>query len=168
MLTATGAYLVYLLIYTAIGTGPYGLTLLFWVVFLGLAILLNIRDLRRQWISKPLLDIFRKIMPEMSETEAAALEAGTVWWDGELFSGRPDWNKLLETPVPKLADAEQRFLDNEVEELCGMLDEWKITHEWGDLPPEVWDYLKKKGFFAFIIPKRYGGKEFSALMNSET
>jgi acyl-CoA dehydrogenase len=168
LLAATGAYLVYLLVYTAIGTGPYWLALLFWIVFLGLAILLNIRDLRRQWISKPLLELFRKVMPEMSETEAAALEAGTVWWDGELFSGRPDWNKLLEVPVPKLADEEQHFLDNEVEELCGMLDEWKITHEWGDLPPEVWDYLKSKGFFAFIIPKRYGGKEFSALMNSET
>jgi acyl-CoA dehydrogenase len=90
LLAATGAYLVYLLVYTAIGTGPYWLALLFWIVFLGLAILLNIRDLRRQWISKPLLELFRKVMPEMSETEAAALEAGTVWWDGELFSGRPD------------------------------------------------------------------------------
>ncbi|HET7922170.1 MAG TPA: acyl-CoA dehydrogenase, partial [Gammaproteobacteria bacterium] len=168
LLTATGAYLVYLIIYTAIGTGPYSLTLLFWLVFLAFAILLNVRELRRHWISRPLLDLFRKIMPEMSETEAAALEAGTVWWDGELFSGRPDWSKLLETPAPKLSDEEQHFLDHEVEELCGILDEWKITHEWGDLPPEAWAYLKEKGFFAFIIPKRYGGREFSALMNSET
>ncbi len=168
LLMVTAAYLVYLIIYTLIGPGPDWLMLLFWLLFLVIAIPLNIRELRRHWISKPLLDVFRKIMPEMSETEAAALEAGSVWWDGELFSGRPDWKKLLNTPAPKLSDEEQAFLDHEVEELCGMLDEWKITHEWGDLPPPVWDFLKKKGFFAYIIPKRYGGREFSALMNSET
>ncbi|MDE2196181.1 MAG: acyl-CoA dehydrogenase [Gammaproteobacteria bacterium] len=168
LLVATGLYLLYFIIYTLTGTGPDWLTLLYWIIFLAIAIPLNIKELRRHWISKPLLDMFRKIMPEMSETEAAALEAGTVWWDGELFSGRPKWRKLLDTPAPKLSDEEQTFLDNEVEELCGLLDEWKITHEWGDLPPSVWEFLKKKGFFAYIIPKRYGGKEFSALMNSET
>ncbi|HKT32062.1 MAG TPA: acyl-CoA dehydrogenase [Gammaproteobacteria bacterium] len=168
LLVATGLYLLYLIVYTLIGTGPDWLTLLFWIIFLAIAIPLNIKELRRHWISKPLLDVFRKVMPEMSETEAAALEAGTVWWDGELFSGKPNWKKLLDTPAPKLSDEELAFLDNEVETLCGMLDEWKITHEWGDLPPEVWDYLKKKGFFAYIIPKKYGGKQFSALMNSET
>ncbi|MGH8378867.1 MAG: acyl-CoA dehydrogenase [Gammaproteobacteria bacterium] len=168
LLIATGLYLLYFIIYTLIGTGPDWLTLLFWIIFLAIAIPLNIKELRRHWISKPLLDMFRKVMPEMSETEAAALEAGTVWWDGELFSGKPDWKKLLDTPTPKLSDEEQAFLDKEVEELCGMLDEWKITHEWGDLPPPAWEYLKKKGFFAYIIPKQYGGKQFSALMNSET
>ncbi|MGA9852512.1 MAG: acyl-CoA dehydrogenase [Gammaproteobacteria bacterium] len=168
LLVATGLYLLYFIIYTLIGTGPDWLTLLFWIIFLAIAIPLNIKELRRHWISKPLLDVFRKVMPEMSETEAAALEAGTVWWDGELFSGKPDWKKLLNTPAPKLSGEEQAFLDKEVEELCGMLDEWKITHEWGDLPPQAWEYLKKRGFFAFIIPKQYGGKEFSALMNSET
>ncbi|MGH8362512.1 MAG: acyl-CoA dehydrogenase [Gammaproteobacteria bacterium] len=168
LLVATGLYLLYLIVYTLIGTGPDWLTLLFWIIFLAIAIPLNIKELRRHWISKPLLDVFRKVMPEMSETEAAALEAGTVWWDGELFSGKPDWQKLLDTPAPKLSDEEQAFLDDEVEALCGMLDEWKITHEWGDLPPEAWEFLKKQGFFAYIIPKKYGGKEFSAFMNSET
>ncbi|MGH8278017.1 MAG: acyl-CoA dehydrogenase [Gammaproteobacteria bacterium] len=168
LVVATGLYLLYLIVYTLIHTGPYWLALIFWIIFLALAIPLNIKELRRQWLSRPLLEAFRKVMPEMSETEAAALEAGTVWWDGELFSGKPDWHKLLKVPVPKLSEEEQAFLDHEVEELCGMLDDWKITHEWADLPPPVWDFLKHKGFFAYIIPKKYGGKQFSALMNSET
>ena len=164
---ATVAYLIYLAAYTVLGAGPDWLKLLYWGLFLALALPVNIPTLRRAWISRPLLDVFRKIMPEMSETEADALEAGTVWWDGELFSGRPNWPRLLNTPAPKISAEEQAFLDIEVEELCGMLDEWKITHEWCDLPPEAWAYLKKKGFFAMIIPKRYGGREFSALANSE-
>ena len=167
LLIATGAYLVYLAAYQVAGAGPDWLKLLYWLVFLALAVPLNVPAIRRTLVSKPLLDVFRKIMPEMSQTEADALESGTVWWDGELFSGRPNWKRLLNTPAPRLSAEEQAFLDHEVEELCGMLDEWKITHEWCDLPPEAWAYLKQKGFFAMIIPKRYGGREFSALMNSE-
>jgi acyl-CoA dehydrogenase len=167
LLLSSLAYGAFLVVYTVAGAGPDWLKLLFWVVFLVIAVPLNVPALRRAWISKPLLDVFRKIMPEMSQTEADALEAGSVWWDGELFSGRPNWTRLLNTPVPKISAEEQAFLDNEVVELCGMLDEWKITHEWCDLPPEAWAYLKKKGFFAMIIPKRYGGREFSALANSE-
>jgi acyl-CoA dehydrogenase len=164
---ATLAYLVFLIVYTVAGAGPDWLKLLFWALFLVIAVPVNVPAIRRAYVSKPLLDVFRRIMPEMSQTEADALESGSVWWDGELFSGRPNWQRLLNTPAPKLSAEEQAFLDNEVEELCGMLDEWKITHEWCDLPPEAWDYLKKKGFFAMIIPKRYGGREFSALANSE-
>ncbi len=167
LLISSLAYAAFLILYTVAGAGADWLKLLFWVVFLVTAVPLNVPALRRAWISKPLLDVFRKIMPEMSQTEADALEAGSVWWDGELFSGRPNWTRLLNTPVPKISVEEQAFLDNEVVELCGMLDEWKITHEWCDLPPEAWAYLKKKGFFAMIIPKRYGGREFSALANSE-
>ncbi len=171
LVTSTAAYGVFVLLYSLwaiYGEGTDWLALLFWIIFLSIAIPLNIKELRRTWISKPLLDVFRKVLPEMSETEAAALEAGSVWWDGELFSGKPNWKKLLDTPAPKLSEEEQTFLDGPVEELCGMLDEWKITHEWGDLPPQVWEFLKKQGFFAYIIPKQYGGKQFSALMNSET
>ncbi len=167
LLLATAAYLVFLVVYTVAGTGPLWLQFLFWALFLLIAVPLNVPAIRRSYISKPLLDVFRKIMPEMSQTEADALEAGTVWWDGELFSGRPNWQRLLNTPAPKISSEEQAFLDTEVEELCGMLDEWKITHEWCDLPPEAWAYLKRQGFFAMIIPKRYGGREFSALANSE-
>ncbi len=167
LILSTLAYLIYLCAYQALGAGPDWLKLLYWVLFLAIAVPVNVPAIRRGLVSKTLLDVFRKIMPEMSQTEADALESGTVWWDGELFSGRPNWQRLLNTPAPKVSAEEQAFLDHEVEELCGMLDEWKITHVWCDLPPEAWDYLKKKGFFAMIIPKRYGGREFSALMNSE-
>ena len=167
LLLASGAYLIYVVAYDFADTGPVWLQLLLLILYIVIAVPVNILSVRRAYISKPLLDVFRKIMPEMSDTEAAALEAGTVWWDGELFSGRPNWHRLLNTPAPKISAEEQAFLDTEVEELCGMLDEWKVTHEWADLPPEAWSYLKKKGFFAMIIPKRYGGREFSALANSE-
>jgi len=167
LLITTLVYGLFVAVYTVAGSGPDGLKLLFWAIYLLVAVPVNVPALRRTWISGPLLRVFRKIMPEMSQTEADALESGTVWWDGELFSGRPNWRRLLNTPAPKISPEEQAFLDNEVETLCGMLDEWKITHEWCDLPPEAWEYLKKKGFFAMIIPKRYGGREFSALANSE-
>jgi acyl-CoA dehydrogenase len=132
------------------------------VLVVALVSLLTVRPLRRALISARLLRIFRRIMPPISETEREALEAGTVWWEGELFGGRPDWDKLFGLPPPKLSDEEQAFLDGPVEELCTMIDDWNITHERRDLPPEVWRFLKEKGFFGMIIPKRYGGLEFSA------
>ena len=106
------------------------------------------------------------MLPSMSDTEREALEAGTVWWDGELFTGRPDWNKLLSAQAPRLTADEQAFIDGPCEELCRMIDDWDITHRRADLPPEVWDFLKQQGFFAMIIPKRYGGLEFSAYAHS--
>nr|WP_301288474.1 acyl-CoA dehydrogenase [Natronospira proteinivora] len=138
-----------------------------WGIFLLAAGLLNIAPLRRALISRPALAGFRRVMPEMSDTEREALEAGTVWWEGELFSGRPQWKELLKLPKSQLSEEEQAFLDGPVNELCGMLDEWRITHEWADLPPEAWRFIKEKGFFAMIIPKAYGGLEFSALAQSE-
>ncbi len=99
----------------------------------------------------------------MSRTEQDALEAGGIWWDGELFSGMPDWRKLLRLPPPQLTPEEQAFLDGPVEELCRMLDDWQITHELLDMPPEVWQFLKEQKFFAMIIPQSYGGLGFSAL-----
>ena len=157
----------YLLLYSIDATTSVFWSFLFWILFLGIAVPLNVRDIRRTWLTKPILDLYLQMLPEMSSTEREALEAGTVWWDGDLFTGDPDWKKLLKTPVPKLSSEEQSFLDNEVETLCGMLDEWHITHELGDLPTDVWAYLKEKGFFAMIIPKKFGGLEFSALAHSE-
>ncbi len=127
----------------------------------------GLRLLRRRLISAPLLSVFRQVLPPISDTERAALESGGVWWDRELFSGRPDWHGLHALPPATLTAEEQAFLDGPCEELCRMLDEWRITHEWADLPPEVWDFLRKRGFFAMIIPKRYGGLEFSNFAHSQ-
>src|SRR5215472_10804537 len=122
---------------------------------------------RRDWITRPIFRWARKVLPALSATEREAIEAGDVWWDAELFSGDPDWQKFLATPAAKLSAEEQAFLDGPVEELCGMLDDWAITWELGDLPPEVWDFLKAHKFFAMIIPKAYGGLGFSAYGHSE-
>ncbi|MDO8293068.1 MAG: acyl-CoA dehydrogenase [Gallionella sp.] len=139
------------------------------VVYLALflfIVLFAVPALRRTVVSGTVLKIFRKILPQISATEQEAIDAGTVWWDGDLFSGHPDWNKLLAFPKCGLSAAEQAFLDNEVEQLCAMLDDWDITHRRADLPPEVWQFMKIKGFFGMIIPKRYGGLEFSAQAHS--
>jgi acyl-CoA dehydrogenase len=96
---------------------------------------MDVVGLRRRLISAPILRAFRHAMPMMSQTEREALEAGTVWWDADLFGGRPDWSRLLAAPVPTLTAEEQAFLDGPVEELCAMLDDWRITGELHDLPP---------------------------------
>jgi acyl-CoA dehydrogenase len=126
----------------------------------------GIPPLRRSLVSSFILNIFRKILPQVSQTEQEALDAGTVWWDGDLFSGNPDWHKLLAFPKPALTPEEQLFLDNETETLCAMLDDWDITHVRQDLSPQAWQYIRSNGFFGMIIPKKYGGLEFSAQMHS--
>lgn len=120
---------------------------------------------RRQWISDPALSWFRKVLPRLSDTEREALEAGTVWWDAELFTGDPDWSRLLAVPRPRLRPDEQAFIDGPVEELCAMLHDWEIRRA-GNLPPHVWQFLRDKKFFSMIIPPEYGGLGFSALGNS--
>ena len=130
------------------------------------AVVLGVPAIRRRLVSNQILKIFRKMLPQISQTEQEALDAGTVWWEGDLFSGKPDWKKMLAYPKPQLTVEEQAFLDGPTEQLCAMLDEWKITHELKDLPPEVWKFIKEKGFFGLIIPKQYGGYGFSALAHS--
>ncbi|MEE4296000.1 MAG: acyl-CoA dehydrogenase [Wenzhouxiangella sp.] len=127
---------------------------------------LAIHPLRRSVISAPLFSWFKTVLPAMSSTEKEALDAGTVWWDAELFSGRPDWKKLFDMPAPKLTKEEQEFIDGPVEELCHMLDDWKINRELKDLPPEAWEFLKEKRFFSMIIPKEYGGLDFTSQGNA--
>ncbi|WP_035055194.1 acyl-CoA dehydrogenase [Andreprevotia chitinilytica] len=123
--------------------------------------ILNFKPLRRALITSPLFGIFKKITPPMSQTEQEAVDAGTVWWDRDLFSGKPDFDKLHNYPAPKLTAEEEAFINGPTEQLCSMLDDWKITQEIMDLPPEVWQFIKDNGFLGMIIKKQYGGKEFS-------
>jgi acyl-CoA dehydrogenase len=163
--TSTIATGIALAIYTVFGSAAWWWLILLWIAF-GLMVVPNIVEVRREKITKPLLAIYRKMLPSMSSTEREALEAGNVWWDGELFSGMPEWDKLMSYPAPKLSEEEQAFVDGPCEELCRMIDDWAINHEIGDMPKEVWDFIIEKKFFAMIIPKRYGGLEFSAYANS--
>lgn len=131
-----------------------------------MSIILLVAPLREALIAKPAFNILCKAMPSMSITEREALEAGTSWWEKELFMGAPDWEKFDQYPYPKLSVEEQSFIDNEVQQLCSMLDEWKIHHKDKNLPPEVWQFIKDKGFLGLIIPKSFGGKQFSAFAQS--
>ena len=162
---ATVTFFVLLVAYTSIGD-PVGL----WKGFLWLALaimaLLNVSPLRKAVITRPFMKLYRRMLPAMSSTEREALEAGTVWWDGELFTGNPDWSKLLGAKAPQLTAEERAFLDGPCEELCGMIDDFDITHRRGDMPPQIWEFLKSRGFFAMIIQKKYGGLEFSAYAHS--
>lgn len=132
-----------------------------WAVFAVLAAVLNIVPLRRALFTGPVFGVFKKITPAMSQTEQEAINAGTVWWDRDLFSGKPDYQRLLSFPDAKLSAEEQAFLDGPTEQLCSMIDDWKITHELKDLPPEVWQFIKDNGFLGMIVKKKYGGLEFS-------
>lgn len=127
---------------------------------------LSATSVRQSLISGKALAVFKKVLPAMSQTEKEALEAGTVWWEAELFKGKPDWKKLHNIQAPKLSAEEQAFLDGPVNEVCAMVSDYQVTHELADLPPEVWTFLKEKKFFAMIIKKQYGGLEFSAYAQS--
>jgi len=162
---STGALGALLAAYWALGSAPDWWKIVLCIPFAAL-LLLNIKPLRLRWVTRPFLRNYLKLLPSMSSTEREALNAGTVWWDGELFTGGPDWQKLMAAKAPALGPAEQAFLDGPCEELCAMLDDWDITHLRGDLSPEVWSFIKSKGFFAMIIPRRYGGLEFSAYAHS--
>lgn len=147
--------------------GPGAIALIIaWSVFIAGALVLNVTALRRALLSDRILPALRRALPTMSQTEREALEAGTVGWDAELFRGRPDWNAFFKTPAATLTAEEKAFIDGPVEALCRMLDDWRITHEHADLPPEVWRYIKEQRFFGMIIPKEHGGLGFSALAHS--
>jgi acyl-CoA dehydrogenase len=137
-----------------------------WLLFAVIALPFNIDNIRQQFISMPLLALFKKIMPKMSKTEQEAIDAGTTWFDADLFRGDPDWKKLHNYPRPRLSAQEQAFLDGPVEEVCAMVNDWHTTHVIADLSPEVWKFLKDNKFFAMIIKKQYGGLEFSAFAQS--
>jgi len=163
--TLAGAF--WLALAAVLGQWPMAAGVAVFGIYAALAALFNVKPLRRAIVSKPLLGFYRKILPPMSQTEREALEAGTVWWEGDLFRGKPDWNKLLALPQPRLTDEEQSFLDNETEQLCAMTNDWETSHVLYDLPPQVWQFIKDKGFLGMIIPRKYGGKEFSAYAHSQ-
>src|SRR6185312_14359188 len=122
---------------------------------------MSFRDFRRDRISKPIFGWAKGVMPPISETERDAIDAGTVWWDGELFTGSPDWSKLVAMKPAALSAEERAFMEGPVRELCAMVDDWKLAWEDRDLPKPVWDFMREKKFFGMIIPKAFGGLGFS-------
>ena len=165
-LPTLGVVAVFLLAMGAFSHAPGWLLVVLWVLWLAVAVPLALPDLRRTYLTARLFSWFKKTLPPMSQTERDAIDAGTVWWDGELFSGRPAWNTLLAYPKVQLTEEEQAFLDGPTEELCAMVSDWQIGQSM-DLPPEAWEHIKQHGFFALIIPKEYGGKGFSAYAHSQ-
>lgn len=157
----------YLLAMTLLSPVHWLLDVILWALFLGIAVPLNMTDWRRRNITTPLFHWFKKVLPPISDTEQEALDAGTVWWDGEIFSGRPDWDRLHSYPRPTLTAEEQAFFDGPVEELCRMTNEWEVTTQLQDLPEPVWSFIKTNGFFGLIIPRDFGGKGFSAYAHSQ-
>ena len=150
----------------AIGTFLNIIGFVSWLLFAVIALPLNIDNIRKQFISMPLLSLYQKIMPQMSETEQQAIDAGTTWFEAELFRGSPDWKKLHNYPQPRLSAEEEAFINGPVEQVCTMMNDWHTTHEIADLSPQVWQFLKDKQFFAMIIKKKFGGLEFSAYAQS--
>ena len=131
----------------------------------GLAYVFGRPDLRQRFVTARVMPIVAGLLPRLGETERIALEAGTVWWDGDLFSGKPDWRKLLAFEPQRLSPSEKAFLGGPVEELCARLDDWEISQR-GDLPEEVWAFLREQRFFGMIIPEEHGGLGFSAIAHS--
>lgn len=166
--TKTLGYLVScLLIVTLFSPFSTFCLLSLWIVF-GAAIFLNQNaEFRKNKLVQPLLKRLQAHMPSMSDTEKTALDAGTVWWEGELFKGQPNWARWFQSPKPLLNAEEQAFLNGPVETVCQMTDDWQVTHELYDLPTEVWQYLKTQGFFGLTIPKEYGGLGFTPFGHSE-
>jgi acyl-CoA dehydrogenase len=165
-LPAMGCVGVYLILMDTFSRAPGWLLGILWLLLLAVALPLLLPGQRRSLFTAPLFAWFQRVLPPMSSTEREAIEAGTVWWDGELFSGRPNWNTLLAYPKAQLSEEEQAFIDGPTEELCSMVSEWQIGQDL-DLPPKAWEYIKQNGFFALIIPRQYGGKGFSAYAHSQ-
>lgn len=161
-----GIMAAYVLLMGIFSSAPGWLLTLIWIVLALKIALVALPEWRRKVFTGPVFNWFQRTLPPMSQTEREAIDAGTVWWDGELFSGRPDWRTLLDYPAPKLSDEEQAFIDGPTEQLCAMVSDWQIGQDL-DLPAEAWAFIKEHGFFALIIPKEYGGKGFSAYAHSQ-
>lgn len=154
-----------LLLALAVMTWFFGFAVLPWLVLAVVAFFYFATGLRMRYLTTPIYEFFKRVLPPMNRTEMEALEAGDVWWEAELFQGDPDWQEFASYPAPGLSDAEQAFLDEETEQLCDMLNDWEIVQN-KDLSPQAWDYIKQAGFLGMIIPEEYGGKGFSASAHS--
>ncbi len=152
---------VLFVLYLFFGTGSFLLGLLL-LVLIGVGVFLNLVPLRQNILSRPAFGMFKKVLPSMSSTEKEALDAGTTWWEGDLFSGKPDWDKFAKYDEPRLSAKEKEFLEGPVEELCAMLHDWEFCQDHGDLPQNVLDFIHDNKFLGLIIPEEYGGLHFSA------
>lgn len=137
-----------------------------WITFGVVAVVFNLKPIRRKVVSSGVMKIIKGVLPAISDTERAALDAGVVWVEGELFSGKPDFKAILREPYPNMTEEEKLFMAGPVERLCEIADDWEIWEK-RDLPKDVWDFVKREKFFGMIIPKEYGGLGFSALAHSE-
>lgn len=164
--TITAVFAAMLLGLTLLGVVSGVVGGLVWLALIGGAVVMNVPAVRQRIVTVPLLRYVRAVLPPMSQTERDAIEAGTVWWESELFRGNPNWNILMDTPPATLTAKEQAFLDGPTNELCAMLDDWEITYEHNDLPPHIWEFVKKNRFFGMVIPEEYGGLGFSAFGHS--
>ncbi len=155
---------VYLILATFIVGLPLVPGLIIWLAIIAIDVVIRV-DPVREYISETAYKRAKKSIPKLSNTEEAALNAGDTWLEKDIFTGTPDWERLASVNTD-LSDEEKAFLDNEVQELCGMLDAWTISQE-KDMPEEVWQFIKKKGFLGMVIDKAYGGKGFSARAHSD-
>jgi acyl-CoA dehydrogenase len=167
LIVSSIALALFLFLLSAFSTLSAWLLSLYWLIYIALFAFLLIKPLRRRYLSQKILRIYQKFMPSMSRTESEALNSGTVGWEGELFSGYPDWHKLFSQPTSHLSKQERDFINGPVNQLCRMIDDWEINFQRRDLPPKLWQFIKDNGFFAMIIPKKYGGLGFSAYAHSQ-
>lgn len=167
LLFSSIAIVTALLITTFFSPIAWYFLILAWLVVGTAAVFLNVPDLREKYITGPIFEIIKKSLPSISKTEQEALESGTVGWDGELFSGNPKWEKMTRIPAPQFSAEELSFMNGPLREVCEMTIDWEVCEAHRDLPKEVWQFLKDNGFFALIIPKEFGGKEFSAVAHAE-
>ena len=163
---AAASSIVFLFVYFVFASGSLFWTLVLLTTSVVLA-LLSIDNLRRDYVSKPLFKFYKSALPPISETEREAIDAGTVWWEGEIFTGNPDWQKLLGSGKPVLTEDEQSFLDGPVEELCKMVDPWESHYSSADIPEQVVQHIKDERFLGMIIPKEYGGLDLSAIAQAK-
>lgn len=154
---------VLIFLFTAFATRWLGI--IFCCVWIALFLFLTMSSWRLKQVTAKLLVWFRKSQPALSKVEQEVLQAGGLWWESEFFNGAPNWEELLHRKPLALTPEEQTFIDNKVSALCAMLDEWQI-YQSDDLPPKVWDFIKREKFWGLCIEKRFGGLGFSALAHS--